>query len=263
MLSKLYTGNTLEVKMESTSTVFGAVVTIPSEWPCKVSGDFVTIHRSRHQDDLWHCLVVFVLAQHQPQGSDAVENNVSVPVESAFFQPSQTKMLSSCNTKSTKIIPNPRLHVVIFHQHSCDHQTQKEVNVLISCRRRWETPDRGSGWWIWGNGYLLKLGFHVMSRPNSVYWIISCNSCNFKYHMSNKSPASLCNTQNNSPLLCQLLQPRNECEPHQSPSGWRWSIPGRWVVFFDALNHHDGIEGMKLWLWWGWNFPKIPYLSGQ
>ena len=134
--------------------VFGAVVTIPSEWPCKVSGDFVAIHRSRHQDDLWHCWVVFVMAQHQPQGSDAAENNCPCLLNQPFCQPSQTKMLSSCNTKCTKIIPNPCLYVLIFHQHAGDHQTQKEVNVLISCRRRGaikkshEVNGTTASWWL-------------------------------------------------------------------------------------------------------------------
>ena len=132
----------------------------------------------------WFCWVLArPLAQHQPQG--AAENNLSMPRNQPSCTFLKQKGLScSCNTYATKIIQNhpmAGLYVVIVHQHTGNHQTQEEVNVLVSCRRRlvvgrsknhrkpmvkrsWET----AGWWLWmmnrgANGYLLKLSYHIMS----------------------------------------------------------------------------------------------------
>ena len=68
-----------------------AVVIIPSEWPCKVCGDFVAIHCRWHQDHLGALLGGSTTGSlNQPQG--AAENNFPWPIESTFLHLSQTNM---------------------------------------------------------------------------------------------------------------------------------------------------------------------------
>lgn len=189
------------------------------------------------------------MAQHQPQGSDAAENNVSVPIESTFFQPSQTKMLSSCNRKSTKIIPkslplrpdfsstrgwppnSKGSQCVDLLSSSC---TKPMVKQCCGNRRLVAVDDEQGS-----NGYLLKLGCHVICLDRTLF--------NESFQVTHATPSTVCQKITCKSLqhskkfrhyFFRLLQPRNECVPHQSPSGWRWSIPGRWYMVGDSVKLH-------------------------
>ena len=197
------------------------------------------------------------MAQHQPHGS-AAENNfpctlnqpfVNLPKQRCIFM--QHKIHQN-HPKSLPLRPDfssTRGWPPNSKGSQCvDLLSSSCTNVMVKqfCgNRRLVAVDDEQG----SNGYLLKLSYPIC---------LDRTLFDESFHVTHATSSTVCqkipSLKKVSPL-CRLLQPRNECEPHQSPSGWRWSIPGRWVVFFDALNHHDGIEGMKLWLWWGWNFP--------
>lgn len=102
------------------------------------------------------------------------------------------------------------------------------------------------------NGYLLKLSY-LICLVRTLF--------NESFHVTHATPSTVCqkipSLKKVSPL-CQLLQPRNEYGPHQSPSGWRWSIPGRWhmVTPWEIPSWYDSrCDLRKLW-----NFRK-PFLT--
>lgn len=71
-----------------------------------------------------------------------------------FFNLPKQRCYLHATENPPKSSQNPCLYVLIFHQHAGDHQTQKEVNVLISCRRRarsqwWNSVVETAGWWLW------------------------------------------------------------------------------------------------------------------
>ena len=116
-----------------------------------------------------------------------------------------------------------------------------------------QPPVGGCGWWT-GEQW-------VSSETNSYLICLVRTLFNESFHVTHATPSTVCqkipSLKKVSPL-CQLLQPRNEYGPHQSPSGWRWSIPGRWhmVTPWEIPSWYDSrCDLRKLW-----NFRK-PFLT--
>lgn len=159
--------------------VSGAVVTIPSEWPCEVSGDFVAIHRSRHQDDLWHCWVWsswWLNINHKVVMQS--KTTFLCPLNQPFFNlPKQRCYLHATqNPPKSSQIPaftswffiNTRVTTKLKRKSMCWSPVVVVVRSKSHTKSTEQPPVGGCGWWTGEQWVSSETKLPNMSCPNSV-----------------------------------------------------------------------------------------------